>query len=63
LPHIPTHTYRILRYRILQAEHAQTLAEYAILAGGIAVTVALTVPLIARSVTGLYRSAAGAFGG
>jgi Flp pilus assembly pilin Flp len=58
LPHTPEHTRRNLR-----AEHAQTLAEYAILAGGIAVTVALTLPLIARAVTGLFQSAAGAFGG
>jgi Flp pilus assembly pilin Flp len=58
LPHTPEHTHRSLR-----AEHAQTLAEYAILAGGIAVMVALTLPFIARSVTGLYKSAAGAFGG
>jgi Flp pilus assembly pilin Flp len=58
LPHTPEHTHRDLR-----AEHAQTLAEYAILAAGIAVTVALTLPFIARSVTGLYESAAGAFGG
>jgi Flp pilus assembly pilin Flp len=58
LPHTPEPTHRTLR-----AEHAQTLAEYAILAGGIAITVALTLPLIARSVTGLFQSAAGAFGG
>jgi Flp pilus assembly pilin Flp len=58
LPHTPEHTHRNLR-----AEHAQTLAEYAILTGGIAITVALTLPFIARSVTGLFRSAAGAFGG
>jgi Flp pilus assembly pilin Flp len=58
LPHTPEHTHRDLR-----AQQAQTLAEYAILAAGIAVTVALTLPFIARSVTGLYESAAGAFGG
>jgi Flp pilus assembly pilin Flp len=61
LPHTSEHPYRNLRN--LRAEHAQTLAEYAILAGGIAVTVALTLPLIARSVAGLFQSAAGAFGG
>jgi Flp pilus assembly pilin Flp len=58
LPHILELTHRTLR-----AEHAQTLAEYAILAGGIAVTVALTLPFIARAVTGLFESATGAFGG
>jgi Flp pilus assembly pilin Flp len=47
----------------LRAEHAQTLAEYAILAGGIAVTVALTLPFIARSVTGLFQLAVDGFGG
>jgi Flp pilus assembly pilin Flp len=46
-----------------RSEHGQTLAEYAILAGGIAVTVALTLPLIGRAVTGLFESAARAFGG
>jgi Flp pilus assembly pilin Flp len=58
LPHTPAHTYRKLR-----AEHAQTLAEYAILTGGIAVTVALTLPFIAGSVTGLFQLAVDAFGG
>jgi Flp pilus assembly pilin Flp len=58
LPHTPEPTHRTLR-----AEHAQTLAEYAILAAGIAVTVALTLPFIARSVTGLFQLAVDAFGG
>lgn len=49
--------------RTMLAEPGQTLAEYAILAGGIAVTVALTLPLIGRAVVGLFESAAGAFGG
>ena len=37
--------------------------EYAILAGGIAVMVAVTLPFIAGAVTGLFESAARAFGG
>jgi Flp pilus assembly pilin Flp len=58
LPHTLEHTHHDLR-----AEHGQTLAEYAILAGGIAVMVAVTLPFIAGAVTGLFESAARAFGG
>lgn len=50
-------------HRTLRAEQAQTLAEYTILAGGIAVMVALTLPFIAQAVTGLFESATRAFGG
>ena len=57
------HTAPAPTHRTVRAERGQTLAEYAILAGGVAVMVALTLPFIAQAVSGLFSLAAQAFGG
>jgi Flp pilus assembly pilin Flp len=41
----------------------QTIAEYAILISGIAIVVAVMIPLLGSAVLGLFSSLAGAFGG
>jgi Flp pilus assembly pilin Flp len=44
-------------------ELGQTLSEYAILVGGIAVIVAVTLPLVGNSIAGFFTAFAQAFGG
>jgi Flp pilus assembly pilin Flp len=45
------------------AERGQTMAEYAILVSGIAIVVAVALPLLGSAVLGLFSSAVAAFGG
>jgi Flp pilus assembly pilin Flp len=45
------------------AERGQTMAEYAILVSGIAIVVAVALPLVGSAVAGLFSSAVAAFGG
>jgi Flp pilus assembly pilin Flp len=45
------------------AQRGQTLAEYAILLSGIALVVAVAIPLLGSIILGLFSSAASAFGG
>jgi len=45
------------------AERGQTMAEYAILVSGIAIVVAVALPLVGSAVLGLFSSAVAAFGG
>jgi Flp pilus assembly pilin Flp len=49
MPHPYRRTY-------LHHEHGQTLAEYAILVGGIAVVVAVAIPLVGTAVTGFFTA-------
>jgi Flp pilus assembly pilin Flp len=49
--------------KLSAAERGQTMAEYAILVSGIAIVVAVALPLVGNAVLGLFSSAAAAFGG
>jgi Flp pilus assembly pilin Flp len=49
------------RIPLIDADHGQTLAEYSLLIGLIAVVVALALPGVASGVQGLFSSAAAAF--
>jgi Flp pilus assembly pilin Flp len=44
-------------------ESGQTMAEYGLLVAGIALVVAITVPIFGAAVGGLFRGAISAFGG
>ena len=44
-------------------EEGQTMAEYGLLVAGIALVVALAVPIFGAAVGGLFRGAISAFGG
>jgi Flp pilus assembly pilin Flp len=44
-------------------ERGQTLAEYAILISGIAIVVAVAVPLVGTALSGLFTAVANAFPG
>jgi Flp pilus assembly pilin Flp len=45
------------------SQRGQTVAEYAILISGIAIVVAVMIPLLGSAVLGLFSSVASAFGG
>jgi len=53
----------VSRRHLVHDELGQTFAEYALLVGGIAIVVAVFVPLIGTTVSGFFSSVAQAFGG
>ena len=57
MPHTHRHTFHI------HDEQAQTIAEYAFLISLIAVVVAVILPLLGTSISGLFDPLASAFGG